>query len=128
MIVTIGIGCMRGTAPSEVLELVQATLAEAKISPTAIACVATIDRKQSEAAIDAVAARLGVKVQFFPAAELAVETRITLASDGVVASFGTPSVAEAAALLAAGPDAKLIVPKRRSAHATCAIAATGDTR
>jgi cobalt-precorrin 5A hydrolase len=39
----------------------------------------------------------------------------------VAAHVGTPSVAEAAALLSAGADG-LLVPKRRSAHATCAIA------
>jgi cobalt-precorrin 5A hydrolase len=35
---------------------------------------------------------------------------------------GTPSVAEAAALLSAGAT-ELLVPKHRSAHATCAVAA-----
>ncbi len=39
----------------------------------------------------------------------------------VDAHVGTPSVAEAAALLAAGAGA-LLVPKRRSARATCAVA------
>ncbi|MEK8170301.1 cobalamin biosynthesis protein [Streptomyces sp. M19] len=45
-----------------------------------------------------------------------------------LAATGTPSVAEAAALLAAGPGAQLLVPKRKSApasgmpSATCAVA------
>jgi cobalamin biosynthesis protein CbiG len=38
----------------------------------------------------------------------------------VAAHVGTPSVAEAAALLSAG--GALVVPKRRSARATCALA------
>jgi cobalamin biosynthesis protein CbiG len=43
-------------------------------------------------------------------------------SDVVDAHVGTPSVAEAAALLSAGGS--LLVPKRRSARATCALAET----
>ena len=42
------------------------------------------------------------------------------------AHVGTPSVAEAAALLAAGPGSRLMISKRRSAHATCAVAGTED--
>jgi cobalamin biosynthesis protein CbiG len=41
----------------------------------------------------------------------------------VARHVGTPSVAEASALLAAAPG-EVLVAKRRSAHATCAIAAT----
>jgi len=126
MIVTIGIGCKRGASSNEVLELVRATLAEARVAPSAVACIATLDRKEGEAAIDAVAAMLGVTARFFSATELAVETRIAHPSKSVAEAIDTPSVAEAAALLAGGPGAKLIVPKRKSAHATCAIAATED--
>ncbi len=39
-----------------------------------------------------------------------------------MAEVGTPGVAEAAALAAAGPDAELIVPKTKSKRATVAIA------
>lgn len=127
MIVTIGIGCKSGAPSGEVLALVRATLAEAGLSPRVVACIATVDRKRDEAAIDAVATRLGVTARFFSASELAAETRMAQVSERVADAVDTGSVAEAAALLAAGPDAKLIVSKRKSAHATCAIAATGDT-
>jgi cobalt-precorrin 5A hydrolase/precorrin-3B C17-methyltransferase len=40
----------------------------------------------------------------------------------VQSAVGTPSVAEAAALLAAGPGAELVVTKRTSAHAALAVA------
>jgi cobalt-precorrin 5A hydrolase/precorrin-3B C17-methyltransferase len=43
-------------------------------------------------------------------------------SAAVAAAVGTPSVAEAAALLAAGPDARLVVAKQTSAGATVAVA------
>jgi cobalt-precorrin 5A hydrolase/precorrin-3B C17-methyltransferase len=126
MIVTIGIGCKRDAAPDAVLELVHATLAEAGLSPGAIACIATIDRKKDEAAIDRIAAQLGVPVRFFPADALTAQTPVAQTSERVLDAVDTPSVAEAAALLAAGSGAKLIVRKRKSAHATCAIAASGD--
>ena len=126
MIVTIGIGCKRDAAPDEVSELVRTTLAAAGLSPNAVTCIATIDRKQDEAAINTLAVQLGVPVRFFSADALAAETRIAQTSERVADAIDTPSVAEAAALLAAGPGAKLIVPKRKSAHATCAIAATED--
>ncbi|MBL8653599.1 MAG: cobalamin biosynthesis protein [Alphaproteobacteria bacterium] len=127
MIVTIGIGCKRGASSNEVLELVRATLAKARVAPGSVGCIATLDRKEGEAAIDTVATALGVPVRFFSATELAAETRIAHPSESVAEAIDTPSVAEAAALLAAGSGAKLIVPKRKSARATCAIAATGDT-
>ncbi len=127
MIVTIGIGCKRDAPADEVLDLVRAALAEARVAPGAVACIATLDRKEGEAAINTLAVQLGVPVRFFSANELATETRIAHPSESVAEAIETPSVAEAAALLAAGPGAKLIVPKRKSAHATCAIAATGDT-
>ncbi len=126
MIVTIGIGCKRDAAPDEVLALIRETLAEAGLSPSDVAWIATIDRKNGEAAIGAIATTLGVPARFFPAAELAAETRIAQTSERVSAAVDTGSVAEAAALLGAGPGAKLIVSKRKSAQATCAIAATGD--
>jgi len=42
----------------------------------------------------------------------------------VIALAGVPSVAEAAALAAAGPDARLIVPRIAVGPATCALAET----
>jgi cobalt-precorrin 5A hydrolase/precorrin-3B C17-methyltransferase len=105
----------------------RATLAEAKIPPKAVTCIATIDRKQDETAINEAAATLRVPARFFAADALAAEPRIAQTSAHVFDAVETASVAEAAALLAAGRGAKLIVPKRKSAHATCAIAATEDT-
>ncbi len=62
-------------------------------------------------------------VQFFNTKQLnAQSTRIVRPSEIVRAEVGTPSVAEAAALAAAGPDAHLIVPKQKSKRATIAIA------
>ena len=59
----------------------------------------------------------------FDAATLDAETpRMKNPSDVVFAEVGTHGVAEGAALAAAGPEAELIVPKRKSERATCALA------
>ena len=55
------------------------------------------------------------------AAPAAGDRAVPTPSSVVASHVGTPSVAEAAALLSARAAA-LLVPKRRSAHATCALA------
>ena len=67
----------------------------------------------------ALARRFGVPLRTYGADALA-EVDVPTPSATVEAHVGTPSVAEAAALLAT--DGELVVLKQRSAHATCAIA------
>lgn len=74
-----------------------------------IACLATIDRRAGERGLLGVASRLGTSVRAYAAAELAqVDVPNPSARTGEV--LGTASVAEAAALLAAGGP--LVIPKR----------------
>jgi cobalt-precorrin 5A hydrolase/precorrin-3B C17-methyltransferase len=116
-----GVGASGG-APADDLEgLVAAALAGAGLAPASLAEVATVDLKASEPAVVALAARRGVPLRTFPPAALAA-VEVPSPSDVVQAAVGTPSVAEAAALLAAGPGAELVVPKRKSATATVAVA------
>ncbi len=68
----------------------------------------------------ALAASYGVPLRTFAAAELE-RVAVPTPSEIVARHVGTPSVAEAAALLAGERDA-WSCPRRRSAHATCAIA------
>jgi cobalt-precorrin 5A hydrolase / precorrin-3B C17-methyltransferase len=115
---TVGIGCERGTSVEEVQTLIASTLEEHGMAREAIACFASIDLKEDEAAINA----LG-PVRFFTTKELNGQSpRVAKPSEIVRAEVGTPSVAEAAALAAAGPDAQLIVTKQKSKRATIAIA------
>ncbi len=118
----VGIGCERGTSPSEVQNLIDTTLAEHGLAKAAVATYASIDLKEDEAAISA----LG-HVQFFTTKELNAQSqRIQRPSEVVRAEVGTPSVAEAAALAAAGPNAELLVPKQKSKRATIAIAKASE--
>jgi len=59
-------------------------------------------------------------VSYFSASQLAT-VRVPNPSPVVEAAVGTPGVCEPAALLAAGAT-ELLLPKRKSAHATVALA------
>lgn len=71
----------------------------------------------------AAATHFGVPFRVFDHAQLAAEQHhLHTPSDEVERAVGLKGVAEAAALAAAGDGGALIVPKRRSANATVAIA------
>jgi cobalt-precorrin 5A hydrolase/precorrin-3B C17-methyltransferase len=112
-----GVGASTGAPPDEVSKLVDDALSEAGLSQLSLGEVATIDRRAGDPAIIG----LGLAVRAFDAAQLAGVV-VPNPSDVVRAAVGTPSVCEAAALLAAGPGAELVVTKRSSAHATVAVA------
>lgn len=116
--VVVGAGCSRGCAAEELLALVDGALRELGDPP--VRALATIDVKGEEPGLRAAAAARGWPVELHPALALAA-VAVPTPSAVVRGYVGTPSVAEAAALLSAGTTA-LLLPKRRSAHATCAIA------
>ncbi|MFE2531787.1 precorrin-3B C(17)-methyltransferase [Streptomyces sp. NPDC059371] len=120
----VGVGASRGAPVEEVLGLVRHTLREAGLSVRSVAALATVDAKSEEPGIVGAAGRLGVPVVTYTAGELAA-VAVPNPSDAPLAAVGTPSVAEAAALLGGG---ELLVPKRKSvrtdgqpAMATCAV-------
>jgi precorrin-3B C17-methyltransferase/precorrin-6Y C5,15-methyltransferase (decarboxylating) CbiT subunit len=108
--VAVGVGCSTAATAAEVRAVVAEALAGA-----AADVVATVDRRAGHPAIPAGAVT-------FPAGLLgAVE--VPSPSAVVADAVGTPSVAEAAALLAAGPGARLVAGKHKGATATAAVAA-----
>ncbi|WP_413756604.1 precorrin-3B C(17)-methyltransferase [Streptomyces sp. MMBL 11-3] len=117
----VGVGASKGAPVDEVLGLVEDALRDAGLSAKSVAELATVDAKAGEPGILGAAERLGVPVVTYPAAELA-EVAVPNPSDAPLAAVGTPSVAEAAALVRGG---ELLVPKRKSAArpatATCAV-------
>lgn len=122
-VLALGVGCERGCAPDELWNLVRATLAEHDLAPEAVACVVSLDLKADEPAVHAAAGRLGVPARFFDATRLEAETPwLANPSEVVFREVGCHGVAEGAALAAAGPAGRLLVAKRRSARATCAVA------
>ncbi|MFF9587106.1 precorrin-3B C(17)-methyltransferase [Streptomyces achromogenes] len=113
----VGVGASKGAPAGEVLALVEGALREAGLSARSVAELATVDAKAGEPGIVAAAERLGVPLVTYPAEELA-GVAVPNPSAAPLAAVGTPSVAEAAALLRGG---ELLVPKRKSAMATCAV-------
>ncbi|MDK1474237.1 cobalamin biosynthesis protein [Streptomyces sp. 549] len=111
----------------EVVTLLREVLAAHGLDPAAVAELATVDVKAAEPGLLAAAAWLGVPLRAHPAAVLAA-VPVAEPSSRSLRSVGTPSVAEAAALCSAGPGARLLVGKVKSAPvgrlpgATCAVA------
>lgn len=119
--VVVGVGASKGVPAAEVLALVEAALHEAGLPLTCVAELATVEAKAGEPGVVGAARRLGVPLVAYGAGELA-RVGVPHPSDAARTAVGTPSVAEAAALLRGGT---LLVPKRRSARATCAVARLG---
>jgi len=113
----VGVGASSGAPADAAVLLLAEALEAAGLSGDAVGLVATVDRRAG----DPVIAALGKPVRTFDADTLA-NIDVPNPSAVVEAVVGTPSVAEAAALLAAGPGAELVVPKQKGATATVAVA------
>lgn len=121
--VVLGLGCARNADPEEVWELALDTLSKGMIPHENIACVASLDLKADEPAMNIVARRLGVPFRVFTAEELEAETpRLQTPSGVVFAEVGCHGVSEGAALAGVGPEGRLIIAKQKTANATCAVA------
>lgn len=120
---TLGIGAERGADPDAAIALAEDVLAQGGYDPRAVSVVVSLDVKADEAAVHAVADHLGAPARFFDSAALAAEEgRLANPSETVRAAVGVPGVAEAAALAAAGPQARLVVPKTVANGVTAALA------
>jgi cobalt-precorrin 5A hydrolase / precorrin-3B C17-methyltransferase len=130
----VGVGASTGVTAGEAGRLIDETLAAAGLSPRSVRWLATADIKAREPGLVAAARQRGWAIVTAPAAQLAT-IDVPTPSEIVRAAVGTPSVAEAAALLVAegaqehggpgpgGPGgARLVVTKRSSARATAAVA------
>ncbi|MFJ9341133.1 Rv2231c family pyridoxal phosphate-dependent protein CobC [Streptomyces sp. NPDC101733] len=114
----VGVGGRAGVSVAEVCALVEETLRGAGLTTDALSALATVESKTSEAGIVGAAERFGVPLVGYSAQELA-RIQVPHPSSAVRDAAGTASVAEAAALAGGG---ELLVPKRRSVAATCAVA------
>jgi cobalt-precorrin 5A hydrolase/precorrin-3B C17-methyltransferase len=115
----VGVGCSRGAPAAEILGLVDATLAEAGLAAASVAALASVDAKRDELGLAEAARARRWPLRFHPAEKLA-RVPVPNPSAAAARAVGTPSVAEAAAL--AGGRAELVVPKRKTARVTVAVA------
>ncbi|WP_330329761.1 Rv2231c family pyridoxal phosphate-dependent protein CobC [Streptomyces sp. NBC_00536] len=116
--VVVGVGGRSGVSVAEVCALVEETLRDAGLAVAAVTALATVESKAAEAGISGAAERFGVPLLTYGPQELE-RIAVPHPSEAARAAAGTPSVAEAAALAGGG---ELLVPKRKSAAATCAVA------
>ena len=118
-----GIGCRRGAPASDIEAAIRAALLRANVAARSLDSIATIAAKNAEVGIQAAAKQFGVPVVLVSDADLqAAEPRTKTRSERVREITGVSSVAEAAALAAAGPSARLISSRLVIGAATCALA------
>jgi len=121
-----GIGCRKGASADQIGAAIDAALSRAGLQQAALAMLAAPAVKGGEPGIAAAATSLGVPLVLIPQSELeAAGERTVTRSERVVALMGVPSVAEAAALAAGGPAARLVAPRTAVGPATCALAESG---
>jgi cobalt-precorrin 5A hydrolase len=118
-----GVGCRRGTSAAQIEAAITVALGRAGLGIAAVHAVATSAAKAGERGIAAAASSIGVPLVLFAPDDLAAAgVRAATRSERVLALAGVPSVAEAAALAAGGPAARLIAPRVAVGPATCALA------
>ena len=121
-----GFGFRADTSAESLLDALETALAQAGEAPGALDALATAEDKAQSTGFSDLATRLGLPATPIPASALAAQATQTH-SPASQAARGTGSVAEAAALAAAGPQARLLQPRVISTdrRASCALA-TGD--
>ena len=106
----VGIGCRRGTSQALIAHAITTVFQNYDLSQTAIASLATLDRKATETGLLDYCHRQGYPLQTFTRQELQ-SFSVPHPSAIVEQYLYLPSVAEAAALRAANCD-RLLVPKQ----------------
>jgi cobalt-precorrin 5A hydrolase len=120
-----GIGCRRGASASDIEAAIDAARAASQCGDK-IAIVATETSKLDEPGLREAARRLGAALVAYDIDALESQSRSVLTISAAVQRHkGVSSVAEAAALLAAGANARLLGPRAAVQTATCALA-VGD--
>ena len=118
-----GVGCRRKAPAEDVVAVIATALRKAGLDAADIGVVATLEGKAAEPGIIEAVRRLRCALRECSLLELTRVSHLTVGTSRRVRdAVGVPSVAEAAALAAAGRNARLLVPRQANATATCALA------
>jgi len=117
----LGMGCDRGADAQELEALVDKAFEAAELSPLCVAGLATIDLKEKEPALNALAESLGVKLSIFTNDQLNAKGVRSQPNPLVEIYTGAVGVCEPSALLLAGAE-ELVVKKVKGSRCTLAIA------
>jgi cobalt-precorrin 5A hydrolase len=114
-----GMGCHKGTPAAELREFITLVFRQEALSLLSLKALATVEAKKEEPGLRQAARSLGVDFLWFTKTDLQ-DIPVPNPSRRVSRHMGVASVSEAAALKAGGVE--LIVPKRKAANATLAVA------
>jgi len=118
-----GIGFRRGTGADEIAALIVRALGELGAARGDLIAVATAADRAAEPALIQAAARFDLApCPVAPEALAARDSELVTRSARIEHLRGVGSLAEAAALVAAGPGSRLALPRIASGGATCALA------
>ena len=121
--ITAGIGLRPGTAAAEIEACLDQTLAVAGLARSALTRLATLASRRDEPGLFALAQAHDLTLVAIPDEALAgFEAACATRSSRIAGLYGVGSVAEAAALAAAGPGAVLVQPRIATSRVTCALA------
>jgi len=120
-VLSVGIGCNRGTSHEEIKHFLFSVLKKEGLSANSIRCFATTDIKKDEPGLITLSRALKIQINFYDKKELNSVKTIETPSKMVEKHLGVKSVCEAAAILSSG-SGKLIVPKKKNKDVTIAVA------
>jgi cobalt-precorrin 5A hydrolase len=122
----VGVGCRKGVSSEEVSEAVKKALNEAGRSVNSVRSLASVDIKSTEKGLLETTEKLNLSVEFF--SRKAIEGFFRKAGNELIFSelvnekIGVGGVCEPAAMLGAGENPRLIMPKTKYGRVTVAIA------
>ena len=118
-----GIGLRPGTGAAEILACLDQALGAAGESQTPVPLFATLESRLAEPGLGAAAADRSAELIAIPDIALkGYEASCATRSTRIASLYGVGSVAEAAALAAAGPGGMLVQSRIATARVTCALA------
>jgi len=120
-----GLGLRPGTSEADILACLDEALALAGLSAEGTHRLATLASRMAEPGLTAAAASRKAELVAIPDEALkGYEAACATRSVRIASRYGVGSVAEAAALAAAGPGGTLVQPRVATARVTCALART----
>ena len=120
-----GMGCKRGVPQTELQDALQTACQDANLAPASLAVLATADLKADELGLQQLAEILAIPLQIVERSQLERLAPHEFSPSAAQTKFDLPGVAEPCAIVVAGAEGKLIVPKRSFARCTVAIALEG---
>jgi cobalt-precorrin 5A hydrolase len=122
-VIVAGVGCRKAISAAQVESAIEAALLHSRLAGRQIGLIAVPAVKGTEAGIVAAATARGVLLVLIAQDALeAADARTLTRSARSMDTLNVHSVAEAAALAAAGPGARLLAPRVAVGPVTCALA------